>query len=360
MISETDPPTWAQTDGTALDSQPIPRFRRRRARSSLKTEARGEEARASKFERPALDNGLKPEAQSTSRTGADSGRASVSGDEDFLLRLYLRDIAAQPLLTSQEEAELGRRARAGNDAARERLALSHLRLVVRIAFDYQGLGLPVCDLISEGNLGLLHAATLFDPAVGARFATYAAVWIKQRIRRALTNQSRLVRLPPNVVECVLRVKAAEVRLGAELGRAPTDDELAEDTDLVRQLIHQLRRAGVQSYIPLHSAPAPEEGLPLAETLADENAQAPDDQLSRQSDREFLEQLLATLKPRDARVLRLRFGLENGTERSLQEVGRTVGLVRQRVQQIEVASLTKLRTRARLARLGCERRVHRTP
>ena len=173
-----------------------------------------------------------------------------------------------------------------------------------------------------------------------------------KILRGSTNQSRLVRLPPRVVECAARVKTAEARLGAELGRPPTDAELADDTDLVRHLIHHLRSAGVQYYVSLHSAAGPDDDGPtLAESLADENAEPPDEALARRGDREYAEELLATLKPRDARVLRLRFGLDDGCERSLEEVGRNVGLVRQRVQQIEAAALALLRTRARLAELN---------
>ncbi len=278
--------------------------------------------------------------------------APAAADDDFLLRLYLRDALQEGMLTPDEEMELGRRALAGDQAARERLVLSHLRLGMRIAFDYNGLGLSLADLISEGNLGLMRAASSFNPAIGARFATYATVWIKQRIRRALTNQSRLVRLPPHIADCVTRVKSAEARLARELGRLPTDAELADDTDLVRHLIHQLRDAGVQHYVALDSpAGLDEDGPTLAESLAHEDAESPDETLARRSDREYVETLLASLKPREAQVLRLRFGLDDGCERSLEEVGRSIGLVRQRVQQIEAASLGRLRTRARLGDLG---------
>lgn len=264
------------------------------------------------------------------------------------MQLYLRDVLPEPLLSAQDEIALGRRARRGDGMARERLVLGNLRLVMRLAYEYQGLGLPVADLISEGNIGLMIAAERFNPDLGARFATYAVVWIKQRIRRALSNQSRVVRLPMGVVECVARVKVAETRLRAELGRTPTDDELAQDTDLVRDLIHRLRGTAMQSYVSLDTVACPhEDGLSLAETLADEVAETPDMTLMRRDEHTMLAELLCTLEPREARILRLRYGLEDGQERSLEEVGNVLGLVRQRVQQIEAAALTRLRKRARL-------------
>ena len=175
------------------------------------------------------------------------------------MQLYFRDATRTPLLTPEEEVQLGRRARRGDLAAQERLILANLRLVIRIAFEYQGYGLPVADLISEGNLGLMRAVELFNPNLGARLAPYAAVWIKQRIRRALSNQSRIVRLPMNVVECAARVRVAESRLRSELGREPTDAELAEDTELVHFVLHRLREFAHQSYLPL-DAPASGEAI----------------------------------------------------------------------------------------------------
>jgi len=269
-----------------------------------------------------------------------------------LERNFLREISRQPMLTPAEEASLGERVRAGNDAARERLVMSHLRLVVRLAFDYAGLGVPVADLISEGSVGLMRATELFDPAFGARFSTYATVWIRKHIRCALTRQSRLVRLPAGVVQGTARVKSAEDRLRRKLGRQPTDAELSEDTGILRDQIDYFRNATDQCCVSLDAASASDgDGPTLAETLADEQAEPPDETLARQSDRDYAEALLAQLRPRDARVLRLRFGLDDGCERSLEEVARRVGLARQRVHQIEAASLIWLRNRARLAELN---------
>lgn len=279
----------------------------------------------------------------------------ASSDDDFLLRLYFRDALNTPLLDPEEELQLGRRAHRGDPTARERLVLANLRLVVRIAFEYQGFGLAVADLISEGNLGLMRAVELFNPDLGARLAPYAAAWIKQRIRRALSNQSRLVRLPLGLVECAARVRNAEARLHAELGRAPTDAELAEDVELVHFVIHRLRGHASQVYLPLDAPPAPgsedDDAPTLAEAMADPDNDPPDEALASKSDRLYVESLLGTLDPREQQILRLRFGLDHGGGQSLEEVGQSLGVVRQRVQQIEVAALLKLRKRARLSMLA---------
>lgn len=267
--------------------------------------------------------------------------------EDYLLELYQRDALREPLLEAAEEAELGRRAHAGDESARQRLVVSNLRLVIRIAAGYRAYGLPLADLISEGNLGLLRAARLFNPSFGARFSTYASAWIKQRIRRALSNQSRLVRLPLGVVECLSRVRQAEARLLGELGRDPTDAELAADTELVDYLIHRLRTVAHQSYVSLDSPTVSEaDGPTLSETLADPGAESPAESLARAGDCAFTRELLATLSPREQEVLELRYGFDGGEGRSMEEVGNLLGVVRQRVQQIEAAALIKLRKRAR--------------
>lgn len=268
-------------------------------------------------------------------------------DEDFVLQLYFREAFRESLLTEEEELQLARRARRGDPAARERLVTANLRLVVRIAYDYQGYGLAVPDLISEGNLGLMRAVELFNPDLGARLASYAALWIKQRIRRALSNQSRLVRLPMNVVECAARVRAAETRLRGELGRDPTDAELADDTEMVRFVIHRLREFARQTYLTLDAPAGHDEDSPtLSDTLPDTRAAAPDEALMGAGDCAFVHELLATLTPREQRVMHLRYGLDHGERLSLEEVGQVLGVVRQRVQQIEAAALVKLRKRAR--------------
>ncbi|MEY2408788.1 MAG: polymerase primary sigma factor [Verrucomicrobiota bacterium] len=267
------------------------------------------------------------------------------------MQLYFRDASQTALLTPDEETQLGRRAHRGDALAQERLILANLRLVIRIAFEYQGYGLPVADLVSEGNMGLMRAVELYNPDRGARLAPYAAAWIKQRIRRALSNQSRIVRLPMNVVECAARVRVAESRLRGELGRDPTEAELAQDTDLVHFVLRRLREFASQSYLPLDGpSSGDDESPPLADALADTRSTTPDDALVAQDDRECLAQLLDTLAPREQEVLRLRFGLDHGDRLSLEEVGEVMGVVRQRVQQIEAAALLKLRKRAQMAEI----------
>ncbi len=333
-----------------LQAKAGPNHLRRRGarRCSVEPRQRGHGQEVQKA-RPAAGTATGGEAKES--PPATVGRSSAAHDEDFVMQLYFRDASRTPLLTPEEEVQLGRRARRGDPAAQERLILANLRLVIRIAFEYQGYGLPVADLISEGNLGLMRAVELFNPDLGARLAPYAAAWIKQRIRRALSNQSRIVRLPMNVVECAARVRVAESRLRSELGREPTDAELAEDTDLVHFVLHRLREFAHQSYLPLDApVSADDDAPPLAEALADTRGTTPDKALADQDDREYLADLLGTLTPREQQVLHLRFGLDHGGGQSLEEVGDVLGVVRQRVQQIEVAALLKLRKRAQMSEL----------
>ena len=338
MISESETSVGARADRTV----------RRRAKTTLASLRRVRPQR----QPPDEATTRKPAATALSTNRRQRPQFAAEFAEGAGERIFLREVGRQPILTPAEEASLGERARAGDDAAREQLVMSHLRLVVRLAFDYAGLGLPVADLISEGSLGLMRATALFDPAFGTRFSTYATVWIKKHIRCALTRLSRLVRLPPRVVQGAARVKSAEDCLRRKLGRQPTDAELSEETEIIRNQIEYFRNAAEQCCVSLDGASAPDgDGPTLAETLADEQAEPPDETSARRSDRAYTEALLAQLRPRDARVLRLRYGLDDGCERSLEEVAQSVGLVRQRVYQIEAASLNWLRNRARLAELN---------
>ena len=353
LLARSAPAGRGRARGVRFDPSPFSTPARRRTAAGRATTGRRRAAGAREI------LAVAPVAIRTGRAHPPRGQAApppASSDEDFLLRLYFRDALNTPLLDPDEELQLGRRAHRGDPTACERLVLANLRLVVRIAFEYQGFGLAVADLISEGNLGLMRAVELFNPNLGARLAPYAAAWIKQRIRRALSNQSRLVRLPLGLVECAARVRNAEARLHAELGRAPTDAELAEDVELVHFVIHRLRGYSSQTYLPL-DAPALPGGDPdtdppsLAEALADPGTDTPDEALASKSDRIYLESLLGTLEPRERQILQLRFGLDHGGGQSLEQVGQSLGVVRQRVQQIEAAALLKLRKRARLSMLA---------
>jgi RNA polymerase primary sigma factor len=285
---------------------------------------------------------------STPRGVPVSSDAEPIHDEDFLLRLYFRDIQREPRLTLREESQVAIRARSGDTAACHRLALANLRLAVHIASDYRNSGLPLADLINEGNLGLLHAAALFDPTQGVGFGHYAAAWIRQRMRRALSSQAWPLRLPAAFAWHRSRVQRAEEYLHIALGRAPDENEVAVASGLPLPTVRRLRATGTLYFISLQKSPSDgESGSRLADTLADESALAPDREAARRSDREFVERLLGTLKPRERQVLRLHFGLDDRGPRTFGEIGRALGCVRQRIQRIESDALVKLRQRARM-------------
>lgn len=274
------------------------------------------------------------------------GAATADGDDDFLLRLYLRDVSREPRLAPDEELELGWRCSFGDDAARQRLVLGTLRLVVHIAFEYRGLGVPLGDLINEGNLGLWRATEGFKPTHGLRFSDYGGVWVRQRMRRALSSQARPMRLPANFSWQHSRVREAEARLREMLGFEPEDGDVAAECGFSLATVHRLRSAGFPKCLSLESpSPNDEIGQTLADLLPDECASPPDDHLARVDDQQLAHRLIATLGSREQQVLRLRFGVEDGRERTLEEVGRALGYVRQRIHQIESAALVKLRRRA---------------
>lgn len=266
----------------------------------------------------------------TSRTSA--------GDES--LGTYLRDIQEVPLLTAEEERELGRRVRSGDAEARDRMIRANLRLVVAIAKPYSNRGLALADLISEGNVGLSRAVEKFDPEAGVRFSTYGAWWIKQAIRRALVNTARTVRVPSYMVEMIARLKTVSVRLEREFEREPTFDEIAhamgvdeEGFDLLRRAIRASR--GGRAAVSLESM------LGESDSLEDLRATAPDEQLSADHEQARLQQLLASLDPREAEVLRLRFGIDVEAPLTLREIGERLGVSRERVRQLETRALRKL-------------------
>ena len=267
--------------------------------------------------------------------GVESNPAAESIDPrgDFIVRLYLRDLArAQPADTAP--------------AGREQLVFGQLSRVVRLAFDYQGFGLPLGDLINEGNLGLLRAAELFDPARHVRFGYYAKPWIRVQMQRALSYQSRPVSLPADFAWRHGQVLGAEERLTAALDRPPKDAELAHECQLGLPAIRRLRSTPAPTFVPLETpCPGAESGLTLDEVIPDETVPAPDREAIRGSDREYLAGLLTALSAAEKRVIRLRYGLTDGEPRTLEEVGRSVGCGRQVVHRLEKAALTKMRAQA---------------
>lgn len=260
------------------------------------------------------------------------------------LELYLREIGQVPLLTPREEIVLARRIRRGDAAAREHMIKANLRLVVKIARDYDGLGLPLLDLVNEGNMGLMKAVERFNPAKGAKLSTYAAWWIKQSIKRALANQSKTIRLPVHVVDKIAHIRRAEARLHEMLGRAPTNEEVSDEIGVPARRIAQYREASMQ----LASLDAPigneEDSNRVSDIVADQNAHTPYEDLQGKTDTHLVQTVLQSLDERERTILRHRFGLNGQDERTLEEVGEQFGVTRERIRQIQNEALIKLRKR----------------
>jgi RNA polymerase primary sigma factor len=269
-------------------------------------------------------------------------RQAYDGNTAF--HLYLNEIAQTPLLTPQEEIQLARRIKRGDRAAREHMIKANLRLVVKIARDYEGFGLPLLDLINEGNLGLMKAVERFDPKKGAKLSTYAAWWIKQSIKRALANQTKTIRLPVHIVDKLFHLRKAEVRLHELLGREPTDDELGEELGYSARRVNQLRTASIRPT----SLDAPlgndEDSAQISEVVADEKAVTPYAMLEDKTKSAMIRNLVSQLDPREATILKRRFGLEGNDEETLEEVGEDFGVTRERIRQIQEQALRKLRRR----------------
>jgi RNA polymerase primary sigma factor len=274
-----------------------------------------------------------------------------SGGEDALRR-YLHEVGVHPLLTAADEAELGGRIAAGRDprataevradadAARERFIAANLRLVVSIAKRYQSSGLPLLDLVQEGNLGLMRAVEKFEPERGFKFSTYATWWIRQSVTRAIADKGRTIRVPAHVGDAIAVVNRVTTELTRLHGREPTLEELSRASGLRPERILELRSA-VHDVVSL-SAPLAEGDGELADLVPDDRVDAPDDVAAYRLEQEALAVVLAKLSAREQRVLELRFGLTGGTPRTLEDVGREFSLTRERIRQIEAKALTKLR------------------
>ena len=256
-------------------------------------------------------------------------------------QLYLTEIGRVKLLTPEEEIALARRIKHGDKKAREQMITANLRLVVKIAREYEGLGVPLLDLINEGNIGLMKGVDRFDIKKGAKLSTYAAWWIKQSILRALANQSKTVRLPVHVVDKLAKIRKTEARLRQTLDREPTDEEVADEIQLDTRRLRKYRDA---SHAPVSlDAPVGDEGsASVMDLLADANAGAPFDRLVRHTDGEMVREVLGKLNARESKVLALRFGLGKGEPKTLDAVGEYFGLTRERVRQIQEEALQKLR------------------
>jgi len=246
-----------------------------------------------------------------------------------------------PLLSVAEESLLARRIKLGDKAARERMICANLRLVIKIARDYEHLGLPLADLISEGIIGLMKAVDRFNPAKGGKLSTYAGLWVKQQIRRALANQGRTIRLPVHVEGTLYRLRRAEARLRELLGREATEEELARELHVSPRRIALLRQSSAHT-TSLDMAIGEHNTGTLAEIVSDETAIAPDLHLVSKTDQQVLRRALLKLPPRLATVVKLRFGLNGSEEHTLEEVGVKLGLTRERIRQLQNEALNKLK------------------
>lgn len=269
---------------------------------------------------------------------------AIAPNDHSAFRLYVREVGQTKLISPAEERELARRIKKGDAVAREQMIKANLRLVVKIARDYEGLGVPLLDLISEGNIGLMKAVDRFDANKGAKFSTYGAFWIKQAIRRALDNQAKTIRLPSHVVERLGILQKAATRLTEQLGREPSDEELAAETGLSeRKVAHYRRASATPASLDAPVSDDVDSGK-VAEIVADEKAGLPSEMLSASVDMDLMRELLDGLDEREMTVLRRRYGLDGEQEKTLEEIGVDYGLTRERIRQIENAALKKLRAR----------------
>ncbi|HEY8964938.1 MAG TPA: sigma-70 family RNA polymerase sigma factor [Candidatus Methylacidiphilales bacterium] len=257
------------------------------------------------------------------------------------MRIYLRQIGQIPLLTREDEVRLAARIKKGDQAARQQMIQANLRLVVKIAHDYANYGLPLLDLISEGNIGLMKAVDRFDPAKGGKLSTYAAWWIKQSIKRALANQSKTIRLPVHLVDKIARLRRVAMRLSEEFGRDPTDDELAEEMELPVAKIAHLRTASIRPASLDAAVSQDEDSATLGEIVKDEAALTPYDLLQGQNLREVVREQLPLLDERERKILSLRFGLDGKKELTLEEIGKKFKVTRERIRQLQNAGLRKI-------------------
>ena len=258
------------------------------------------------------------------------------------LETYLREINETALLSAKDEQELAAGIALGDVKARDRMVRANLRLVVNIARGYTGKGLGLQDLIEEGNLGLLRAVEGFDPSMGTRFSTYASYWIKQSITRALINSSKTIRIPAYMVELLSKWRRATARLTEELGRTPTPEEIARVLGLAKKKLPIIKKA-IRIYNSVPQSDQTEAGWSLGEIVMDERAKTPEDELVEHDVLKSVLEMIKIMDPREATVLKMRFGLDDQSPHTLKEIGESLGLTRERVRQIETEALGKLAT-----------------
>ncbi len=269
-----------------------------------------------------------------------TARRRISSTVQNPLETYLREINETALLTANEEKELAYQIADGNNEARDRMVRANLRLVVNIARAYTNKGLPLQDLIEEGNLGLLRAVEGFDPGMNTRFSTYASYWIKQSIKRSLVNSAKTIRIPAYMVELLTKWRRATAKLQDELDRTPTTDEVATELGLPRKKLRIIKKA-IQLYNTAPQTDQLDGNWSLGETVADERTKAPDHEMVDSDNLTHVYKMLETMDPREAAILRMRFGLDDAEPKTLKMIGESMGLTRERVRQIESEALDKL-------------------
>lgn len=277
----------------------------------------------------------------------DTSFEGISVDDP--VRMYLREIGRIPLLTYEEELDLAQKILDGDEDAKQKLAESNLRLVVSIAKKYVGRGMLFLDLIQEGNMGLMKAVEKFDYTKGFKFSTYATWWIKQAITRAIADQARTIRIPVHMVETINKLIRTSRHLLQQLGREPTPEEIAAEMEIPVERVAEIQKIA-QDPVSLETPIGEEDDSHLGDFIQDEESPAPHDAASYTMLREQLEEVMNTLTPREAKVLKLRFGLQDGKSRTLEEVGKEFNVTRERIRQIEAKALRKLRHPSRSKKL----------
>src|SRR5580693_3943621 len=265
----------------------------------------------------------------------------MADDSDTGIKIYLREIGQIPLLTAQQEIELAARIKKGDQKARAWMIKANLRLVVKIAHDYSNFGLPLLDLISEGNIGLMKAVERFDPAKGGKLSTYGAWWIKQSIKRALANQSKTIRLPVHLIDKIYKLYRASLTMSEGLGREPTDEELSEEIGISSAKLSQLKRVSIRP-ASLDAPISDDDSTAFGEIVGDEEAQTPFELFRDKNMRDELSELLEVLDDREGKIIFERYGLDGGKPKTLEEVGKKFGVTRERIRQLQNIALAKLR------------------
>src|ERR1700751_4657320 len=262
-------------------------------------------------------------------------------DSETVIKLHLQEISGTPLLIMQEEIDLAARIKKGDQKAWAWMIKANLRLVVKIAQDYSNFGLPLLDLISEGNIGLIKAVERFDPGKGGKLSTYSAWWIKQAIKRALANQSKTIRLPVHLVDKIWKMRRVSLQMSEELGREPTDEEFAEEIGISSTKLSQLKTISIRP-ASLDAPIGDDDSTEFGEIVGDGEAQTPFELLRDKNLRNELSELLEVLDDRERKIIFKRFGLDGGKPETLEELGKKFGVTRERIRQLQNIALAKLR------------------